>query len=179
MLLAPLVLQANGASSTGNYRRTNQWPRNLLQPIRMRSGANEVQLADFACNTRCYRRCRNDPNFPQTVNAKKNIQIFKILKMLCSPWKIGIGATSPLRTGNVRQSHLICTWSHSDWLQQISWPLIGPLVIPTFHGLLNWSLGHAEQLLFLCLYSKVDVYSWKFQCFFREIIIWDIITPRH
>ena len=31
--------------------------------------------------------------------------------------------------------HLICTWSHSDWLQQISWPLIGPPVIPTFHGL--------------------------------------------
>ena len=31
--------------------------------------------------------------------------------------------------------HLICTWLHSDWLQQISWPLIGPPVIPTFHGL--------------------------------------------
>ena len=28
--------------------RTNQRPRNLFQPIRMRSGANEVQLADGA-----------------------------------------------------------------------------------------------------------------------------------
>ena len=27
-----------------DYRRTNQRPGNLLQPIRMRSGANEVQM---------------------------------------------------------------------------------------------------------------------------------------
>ena len=28
------------------------------------------------------------------------------------------------------------------------------------------SLGHAEQLLFSCLDSKVTAYSWKLQCFF-------------
>ena len=30
----------------------------------------------------------------------------------------------------------------------------------------EWSLGHAEQLLFSCLCSKVTVYRWKWQCFF-------------
>ena len=30
----------------------------------------------------------------------------------------------------------------------------------------KWSLGHAEQLLFSCLCSKVAVYSRKLQCFF-------------
>ena len=36
---------------------------------------------------------------------------------------------------------------------------------------LCWSLGHAEQLLFSCLGSKVTLYSRKLQCFF-----WDIIS---
>ena len=31
---------------------------------------------------------------------------------------------------------------------------------------LSWSSGHAEQLLFSCLGSKVTVYSRKLQCFF-------------
>ena len=35
----------------------------------------------------------------------------------------------------------------------------------------KWSLGHAEQLMFSCLGSKVTVYSRKLQCFFWDIII--------
>ena len=34
-----------------------------------------------------------------------------------------------------------------------------------------WSLGHAEQVLFPCLCSKVAVYSWKWQSVFLDIII--------
>ena len=33
-----------------------------------------------------------------------------------------------------------------------------------------WSSGHAEQLLFSCLGSKVAVYSWKCQWFFLDLI---------
>ena len=36
---------------------------------------------------------------------------------------------------------------------------------------LSWSSGHAEQLLFSCLCSKVSVYRSKCQCFFFDIII--------
>ena len=35
---------------------------------------------------------------------------------------------------------------------------------------LSWSSGHAEQLLFSCLGSKVAVYSWKCQWFFLDVI---------
>ena len=31
---------------------------------------------------------------------------------------------------------------------------------------LGWSLGHAEQFLFSCLCSNVDVCGWKWQCLF-------------
>ena len=36
---------------------------------------------------------------------------------------------------------------------------------------LCWSLGHAEQVLFSCLGSKVTVYSRKLQWFFFDILI--------
>ena len=34
--------------------------------------------------------------------------------------------------------------------------------------LANWSLGHAEQLLFSCLCSKVTIYRWKWQWVFLD-----------
>ena len=34
---------------------------------------------------------------------------------------------------------------------------------------LCWSLGHAEQFLFSCLCSNVDVYGWKWQWFFFDL----------
>ena len=33
---------------------------------------------------------------------------------------------------------------------------------------LCWSLGHAEQILFSCLCSKVGIYRWKWQCVFLD-----------
>ena len=42
---------------------------------------------------------------------------------------------------------------------------------------LSWSSGHAEQLLFSCLGSKVTVYSRKLQWFFLDIIFLDITLP--
>ena len=36
---------------------------------------------------------------------------------------------------------------------------------------LCWSLGHAEQLLFSSVCSKLTVYCWKLQCFFLDHIL--------
>ena len=41
------------------------------------------------------------------------------------------------------------------------------------------SLGHAEQLLFSCLCSKVAVYSRKLQCFFFDLILLLTLTLSH
>ena len=42
--------------------------------------------------------------------------------------------------------------------------------------LANWSLGHAEQLLFSCLCSKVTVYRWKWQWFFFDLSLSTTLT---
>ena len=68
--------------------RTNQRPRNLFQPIRMRSGANEVQLADGSCNTRCYRQTA--PVRTGAVRQVAPIPTFHGLFSIYSPMEPGV-----------------------------------------------------------------------------------------
>ena len=63
-------------------------------------------------------------------------------------------------------------WSYFWWqlLKLVKLQLLSPTFLPQdpIKNNSSWSSGHAEQLLFSCLCSKVTVYSRKLQCFFLD-----------
>jgi len=89
-------VQAVQSVESWDYRRTNQRLRNLLQPIRMRSGANEVQMTS-PVRTGAVRQSHRELQGPIRgheicFNQSECVQV----QMRCN-WR-----TAPVRTGDVR-----------------------------------------------------------------------------